>query len=74
MLAIESCTITNYSVSRNVCPVHSNIKRMASCLKKNLGLNLPTSARLLCGLLLCGKAETNVLEPLTWPIANSYLH
>ena len=40
---------------------------MAACLNKNLGIDLPTSARLLCGLILCGKDDTNVLDPLSWP-------
>ena len=58
--------ITFY-VPRNACPVHSNIKRMAACLNKHLEIELPTSARLLCGLILCGKDDTNVLDPLSWP-------
>ena len=57
---------TSRDLDRNVCTIHSNMRRMQRALAKHLGPDLPTSCRLLCGLVMCDRDDIDILKPATW--------
>ena len=59
-------TPTSRDLQRNVCPIHANARRLQTCLKKNLDVDIPTSVRLMCASSICVKPGCDVLDPLTW--------
>ena len=55
-------------LDRNVCGLHSNMRRMERALKKHLGsvTVIPSSCRLMASLAMCRKADIDPLEPTSW--------
>ena len=53
---------------RNVCPIHSNLRRCLEGLQKvGAATNLPKSVRALCATNLCPSPTSVPLVPSTWP-------
>ena len=62
-------TPTSRDLDRNVCPIHSNARRLETALKKQgLLQQVPSSCRLMCSAAMCQKDGVEPLEPLTWDI------
>ena len=62
-------TPTSRDLDRNVCPIHSNARRLESALKKNKLLEqVPSSCRLMCSLVMCQKEGVELLDALTWDV------
>ena len=59
---------TSRDLDRNVCGLHSNMRRMERALKKHLGSDIiiPSSCRLMASLVMCREGEIDPLEPTTW--------
>ena len=54
---------------RNVCPIHSNFRRVYDGLRKvGAAGNLPKSVRAICGLTMCKDRPFDPLVPTTWPV------
>ena len=53
---------------RNVCPLHSNLRRVFDGLRKvGAAGNLPKSVRAMCSLTICQDHPFDPLVPLSWP-------
>ena len=53
---------------RNVCPLHSNLRRVFDGLRKvGAAGNLPKSVRAMCSFTMCQNQPFHPLVPLTWP-------
>ena len=59
---------TNRDFDRNVCTVHSNMRRKQKALAKHIpaGQKLPLSCRLMAGMIMCHSNEIDILDPVTW--------
>ena len=59
---------THKDEMRNVCPLHSNIRRCLDGLRKvGAAANLPKSVRGICSTTICPSPTTVPLVPSTWP-------
>ena len=60
-------TPSDRDLQRNVCPTHSNARRLERAINKHLGLDtIPTSVRMICTMTMCPSDCVNPLDPLTW--------
>ena len=60
-------TPTSRDLDRNVCPIHSNARRLETALRKQgLLQQVPSSCRLMCSQAMCQKEGVQPLDPLTW--------
>ena len=62
---------TSRDLDRNVCGLHSNMRRLEKALKKHLGADLPipSSCRLMSTLVMCRPDHIDPLEPTTWELS-----
>ena len=59
---------THKDEERNVCPLHSNLRRCLDGLRKaGAASNLPKSVRGICSTTICTSPSTVPLDPSTWP-------
>ena len=60
-------TPSTRDLNRNVCPIHSNARRIEKCLKKHgLLADTPSSCRLMSAQRMCQKVGVNAIDPLSW--------
>ena len=60
-------TPTSRDMDRNICPIHSNARRIEVVLKKyELIQDVPASCCLMSSLIICQKETVTPLDPLTW--------
>ena len=59
---------THKDEERNVCPLHSNLRRCLDGLRKaGAAHNLPKSVRAICSTTICACPTSVALDPSTWP-------
>ena len=60
-------TPSTRDLNRNVCPIHSNARRIEKCLKKHgLLADTPSSCRLMSAQRIGQKYRVNAIFPLSW--------
>ena len=63
----NAVTASEKDNQRNVCPYHSNVRRIINALHHNeVALNIPSSVHGVCMLNMCADESIQATDPVQW--------